>query len=73
MIHRFTLSNARVLGVQANNLIADGYELTVWNRNKDKCKPLEEKGAKVALDSTTYAAVLTSNSIKIMLCNSMEV
>ncbi len=32
---------------QAENLIKDGYDLTVWNRNKDKCKALQEKGAKV--------------------------
>lgn len=28
-------------------MIKDGYDLTVWNRNKDKCKALQEKGAKV--------------------------
>lgn len=28
-------------------MIKDGYDLTVWNRNKDKCKGLQEKGAKV--------------------------
>ena len=33
--------------LQANNLIAAGYDVTVWNRNKDKCKPYEEKGCKV--------------------------
>ena len=33
--------------LQANNLIAAGYDVTVWNRNKDKCLPLQEKGAKV--------------------------
>ncbi|KAL3145051.1 hypothetical protein ABBQ32_003540 [Trebouxia sp. C0010 RCD-2024] len=32
----------------ANNLIAAGYDVTVWNRNKDKCIALQEKGAKVA-------------------------
>lgn len=33
--------------LQAENLIKDGCDLTVWNRNKDKCKALQEKGAKV--------------------------
>ena len=35
--------------VQANNLVMAGFEVTVWNRNPDKCKPLQEAGAKVGL------------------------
>mmetsp|Transcript_23632 Transcript_23632/g.67783 ORF Transcript_23632/g.67783 Transcript_23632/m.67783 type:complete len:290 (+) Transcript_23632:67-936(+) len=32
----------------AGRLVDAGFPTTVWNRNKDKCKPLAEKGAKVA-------------------------
>lgn len=28
--------------------------MTVWNRNKDKCKPLQEKGAKVCFCCIEY-------------------
>ena len=32
----------------AGRLLERGYELTVWNRNKNKAQPLVEKGAKLA-------------------------
>eukprot|EP00435_Cladocopium_sp_Y103_P030930 s3609_g7.t1 len=32
----------------AGRLIDAGYAVTVWNRSKEKCEPLEKKGAKVA-------------------------
>eukprot|EP00913_Durusdinium_trenchii_P002525 g2334.t1 len=32
----------------AGRLIDAGYSVTVWNRSKEKCEPLEKKGAKVA-------------------------
>ena len=32
----------------ASNLLKAGYELTVWNRNADKCEPFARKGARVA-------------------------
>jgi 3-hydroxyisobutyrate dehydrogenase-like beta-hydroxyacid dehydrogenase len=32
----------------AFNLLKAGYELTVWNRNIEKCKPFARKGARVA-------------------------
>jgi len=32
----------------ASNLLKAGYELTVWNRTAEKCKPLARKGARVA-------------------------
>jgi hypothetical protein len=41
------MGNHLLCCLQAENLIKDGYDLTVWNRNKDKCKALQEKGAKV--------------------------
>src|SRR2546428_5767942 len=31
-----------------SNLLKAGYELTVWNRSADKCKPFARKGARVA-------------------------
>lgn len=30
-----------------NNLIAAGYDVTVWNRTKEKCQPLVDKGARL--------------------------
>src|SRR5213595_3490382 len=32
----------------AFNLLKAGYELTVWNRSAEKCKPFARKGARVA-------------------------
>src|SRR6059036_998923 len=32
----------------ASNLLKAGYELTVWNRNPEKCEPFVRKGARVA-------------------------
>ena len=32
----------------ASNLLKTGYELTVWNRSAEKCKPFARKGAHVA-------------------------
>src|SRR5258705_9508113 len=31
-----------------SNLLKAGYELTVWNRNLEKCEPFSSKGARVA-------------------------
>src|SRR5437879_5240887 len=32
----------------ASNLLKGGYQLTVWNRSIEKCKPFARKGARVA-------------------------
>jgi len=32
----------------ASNLLKAGYELTVWNRNVEKCEPFARKGARIA-------------------------
>src|SRR5436309_12587814 len=32
----------------ASNLLKAGYQLTVWNRSAEKCKPFARKGARVA-------------------------
>jgi 3-hydroxyisobutyrate dehydrogenase-like beta-hydroxyacid dehydrogenase len=32
----------------ASNLLKSGYQLTVWNRSTEKCKPFARKGARVA-------------------------
>src|SRR6476469_6784369 len=32
----------------ASNLLKAGYEVTVWNRNAEKCEPFARKGARVA-------------------------
>ncbi len=33
---------------QARNLVNAGYEVTVWNRTRERCEPLREAGAAVA-------------------------
>lgn len=35
-------------GAMTNRLIDAGYDVTVWNRSKEKCEPFAAKGAKVA-------------------------
>ena len=39
----------------ASNLLKAGYQLTVWNRSAEKCKPFARKGARVA-DTPAEAA-----------------
>ncbi|KXZ52284.1 hypothetical protein GPECTOR_10g916 [Gonium pectorale] len=41
------------------NLLKMGYEVVVWNRNPDKCKPLADEGAKVASSPREVAAAAT--------------
>ena len=43
---------------QARNLLKAGYEVTVWNRNPEKCKPLAEEGAKVSSNQTYLKALM---------------
>jgi 3-hydroxyisobutyrate dehydrogenase len=40
----------------AGNLLAAGYELTVWNRTASKCEPLSARGARVATSPAALAA-----------------
>lgn len=42
-------------GAMARRLLAARYELTVWNRSKDKAEPLREAGAKVAASPAEVA------------------
>lgn len=39
----------------ARNLLKAGYEVMVWNRNADKCKPLADEGAKVGESAQAVA------------------
>ncbi|EFJ53105.1 6-phosphogluconate dehydrogenase [Volvox carteri f. nagariensis] len=49
------------------NLIKAGYEVVVWNRNPEKCKPLEQEGARVAssprdvVSAATYTFAMLSD------------
>src|SRR5436305_10301146 len=49
------------------NLLKAGYELTVWNRNAEKCEPFSRKGARVA--GTPAAAVRDVDLIMYSLSN----
>ncbi|HET9418504.1 MAG TPA: NAD(P)-binding domain-containing protein [Chthoniobacterales bacterium] len=49
MIRTISYLGLGVMGSgMASNLLKAGYELTVWNRNAEKCKPFARKGARVA-------------------------
>jgi 3-hydroxyisobutyrate dehydrogenase-like beta-hydroxyacid dehydrogenase len=51
----------------ASNLLKAGYELTVWNRTAEKCKPFARKGARVA--NTPADAVRDVNLVIYCLSN----
>ncbi len=51
----------------AENLLAAGHELIVWNRTAERCKPLESKGAVIAV--TPAAAVAASDICIAMLAD----
>ena len=53
------------------NLLKAGYELTVWNRNAEKCEPFSRKGARVA--GTPAAAVRDVDLIMYSLSNDQAV
>jgi 3-hydroxyisobutyrate dehydrogenase-like beta-hydroxyacid dehydrogenase len=39
-----------------SNLLKAGFDVTVWNRTRGKCRPLEEQGARQA-DTPARAAI----------------
>jgi 3-hydroxyisobutyrate dehydrogenase-like beta-hydroxyacid dehydrogenase len=55
----------------ASNLLRAGYQLTVWNRSADKCKPFARKGARVA--DTPADAVRDVDLVIYMLSNDQAV
>jgi 3-hydroxyisobutyrate dehydrogenase-like beta-hydroxyacid dehydrogenase len=40
----------------AGNLLRAGFDLTVWNRTRERCQPLVQEGARVAADPADLAA-----------------
>src|SRR5712671_3211295 len=55
----------------ASNLLKAGYELTVWNRSAEKCKPFARKGARVA--DTPADAVRNVDLVMYSLSNDQAV
>jgi 3-hydroxyisobutyrate dehydrogenase-like beta-hydroxyacid dehydrogenase len=55
----------------ASNLLKAGYELTVWNRSVEKCKPFARKGARVA--DTPADAVRNAELVMYSLSNDQAV
>ncbi len=55
----------------ASNLLKAGYELTVWNRSAEKCKPFARKGAHVA--DTPADAARNVDLVIYMLSNDQAV
>jgi 3-hydroxyisobutyrate dehydrogenase-like beta-hydroxyacid dehydrogenase len=55
----------------ASNLLKAGYQLTVWNRSIEKCKPFARKGARVA--GTPADAVRDVDLVIYMLSNDQAV
>lgn len=51
----------------ASNLLRSGFDVTVYNRTADKCKPLEQEGAKTA--ATPQAAAAGKDVIITMISN----
>lgn len=51
----------------ASNLLRSGFEVTVYNRTAEKCRPLEQEGAKVA--ASPQAAAEGKNVIITMISN----
>jgi 3-hydroxyisobutyrate dehydrogenase-like beta-hydroxyacid dehydrogenase len=58
-------------GGMASNLLKAGYNLTVWNRSADKCKPFARKGARVA--ESPADAVRDADLVIYMLSNDQAV
>ena len=55
----------------ASNLLKAGYNLTVWNRSADKCKPFARKGARVA--ESPVDAIRDADLVIYMLSNDQAV
>ena len=55
----------------ASNLLRAGYDLTVWNRSVEKCKPFARKGARVA--DTAADAARAVDLVIYMLSNDQAV
>jgi 3-hydroxyisobutyrate dehydrogenase-like beta-hydroxyacid dehydrogenase len=58
-------------GGMASNLLKAGYNLTVWNRSAEKCKPFARKGARIA--ESPADAVRNANLVIYMLSNDQAV
>lgn len=54
----------------ANNLVAAGHQVTVWNRDRAKADPFAARGAKVAID---LAAATRAGIVMTMLANDAAV
>jgi 3-hydroxyisobutyrate dehydrogenase-like beta-hydroxyacid dehydrogenase len=54
-----------------SNLLKAGYQLTVWNRSAEKCKPFARKGARIA--DTPADAVRDVDLVMYMLSNDQAV
>jgi 3-hydroxyisobutyrate dehydrogenase-like beta-hydroxyacid dehydrogenase len=68
MIKRISYLGLGTMGSgMASNLLKAGYELTVWNRSAEKCKPFARKGARVA--ETPTDAVRDVDLVIYMLSN----
>jgi 3-hydroxyisobutyrate dehydrogenase-like beta-hydroxyacid dehydrogenase len=55
----------------ASNLLKGGYNLTVWNRSADKCKPFARKGARLA--ESPADAIRDADLVIYMLSNDQAV
>jgi len=55
----------------ASNLLKAGYQLTVWNRSAEKCKPFARKGARVA--DTPADAARDADLVIYMLSNDQAI
>jgi 3-hydroxyisobutyrate dehydrogenase-like beta-hydroxyacid dehydrogenase len=49
--------------IQTRNLLKDGYQVTVWNRDETKCGPLKEAGAQVRQIAVPWACRSASTTL----------
>ena len=67
LLNQASIMLANVCLKQAKNLIKGGYDVTVWNRNKAKCQPLQELGAKVDIPSVASSTMLACASLAVSI------
>ena len=68
MIEKISYLGLGTMGTgMVSNLLKAGYQLSVWNRSAEKCKPFARKGARVA--KTPAEAVRDANLVMYSLSN----
>lgn len=68
MATKVTVLGIGLMGAgMARSMLREGLDVTVWNRNADKARPLDEHGASVVEDADPAAAVADADLVVSML------